>query len=77
MKSFDFQSIFAGDKVSIDDIDGMIVFSSISDSYAEDFPKSEWPQTDYNGIMMRMTNGGLMFHDNDVLAHSNCQIKRL
>jgi hypothetical protein len=60
MKPPELQSIFSGDQFSIGDIVGEIVFSSISDSYAVDFPKSQWPQSDYKGIVMCMPNGTLV-----------------
>ncbi len=53
----------AGDWVIIDfDLSGEIVFCSEADSYADDFPKSDWPPDTYSGLMIRQENGALIFH---------------
>lgn len=52
-----------GDRVVVDHvIHAEVVFSSEADSYADDFPKSEWPPESYAGLMVREDNGaGLTF----------------
>lgn len=52
-----------GDFVLVDGLAGEVVFCSVSDSYAHDFPKSEWPPAEYRGLMIRQDNGALIFHE--------------
>ena len=53
----------AGDWVVIDYVlEGEIVFSSVTDSYANDFRKSEWPPNTYCGLMVREKSGALYFY---------------
>ncbi len=70
-------SIFCGDMMSIDNAIGEVVFSSIINSYSNDFPKTEWPRSDYNGIMIRQKNGALIFHDMDFFRTEYCPLKKM
>jgi hypothetical protein len=53
----------AGDLVSIDDLCGEVVFNAMSDSYGPEFPKTDWPSEQHQGIMIRQENGALIFHE--------------
>ncbi|WP_394180164.1 hypothetical protein [Yoonia maritima] len=55
-------TIVAGDQVSIHDLNGKVLFSTISDSYTASFPKSNWGLPNYDGIMIEQDNGALVFH---------------
>ena len=64
----------AGDAVSINNIEGVVVFSSISNTFSSEFPKSKW--LGYNGVMIQQENGALVFHDTEYLQTHNCRIER-
>jgi hypothetical protein len=53
----------AGDLVNIDDLYGEVMFNAMSDSYGLEFPKTDWPSEQYQGIMIRQENGALIFHE--------------
>ena len=53
----------AGDGVTIDgNIGGEVVFVSVAASYATDYLAEDWPLEQYDGIMIRQSNGALIFH---------------
>ncbi|MEM7508999.1 MAG: hypothetical protein AAF415_19930 [Pseudomonadota bacterium] len=49
MKTDMLRKIKAGDAISIDDVGGVVAFSSVTDSYSLTFPKSEWPDAGMTG----------------------------
>lgn len=53
----------AGDWVVVDGFRSEVMFCSVSDTYASGFPKSDWPQEEYQGIMVREAEGGLIFYE--------------
>jgi hypothetical protein len=60
-------AVFEGNKVVIDgSIEGVVVFCSVSRSYSNDYPASSWPESDYDGIMIRQDNGALIFHETHI-----------
>ena len=61
--------------IEVDGLRGFVVFSSLSESYTEDFPEAEWPKSEYSGIMMRMSNGSLVFHETEILLRDDCVVE--
>lgn len=70
-------SIFCGDTVSINDVNGEVLFSSITQSYSAEFPKADWNSSDYNGIMIKQENGALVFHGTEFMKTEYCRIEKL
>lgn len=70
-------SINCGDTVSIDDVVGEVVSSSITNSYSAEFPKADWDGPDNDGIMIRQDNGALIFHDTEFLKAKYCRLEKL
>lgn len=77
MKMEVLSKIRSGDTIVIDDIEGVVVFSSISDTYSEKFPKPDWSGNNYDGIMIQQENGALIFHDTEYLQTDYSRIERL
>jgi len=63
MKPCSASVVQAGDWVVVDGWLGEVVFCSLSDSYASDYSKSEWPLDEYQGIMIRQVGGALVFYE--------------
>lgn len=69
-------AIRAGDRILIDDaIEGEVVFSTLSQSYALDHPETDWSGSEHDGIMIRQDNGALVFHSRDYLVSSPCRVR--
>lgn len=68
-------SMPAGTNIEVDGLRGHVVFSSVSKSYTRDFPEVDWPKSEYSGIMMRMPNGGLVFHETKILLSDDCVVE--
>ena len=65
----------AGDGVTIDgNIDGEVVFVSVSASYAPDYSAEDWPLEQYDGIMIRQNNGALIFHPRSLFEEGELNI---
>jgi len=68
-------SMPAGTDIEVDGLQGHVVFSSLSESYTTDFPEADWPKSEYSGIMMRMPNGSLVFHETEILLSDSCVVE--
>ncbi|MEM7678819.1 MAG: hypothetical protein AAF449_22785 [Myxococcota bacterium] len=77
MKTDMLRKIKAGDAISIDAVGGVVVFSSITDSYSLTFPKFEWTGPQHEGIMIQQENGALIFHDTEYLMTDYCRVELL
>ncbi|MEM9238916.1 MAG: hypothetical protein AAGB07_02970 [Pseudomonadota bacterium] len=77
MKTDILSKIRAGDKVIIDGLEGVVVFSSITDTYSDEYPKSIWCGKENEGIMIEQENGARIFHDTEYLHTEYCRIERL
>lgn len=77
MKTDMLSKIEAGDKIVIDDLEGTVVFSSITDTYSDESPKSDWSGQEFEGIMIQQENGARIFHDTEYLNTEYCRIERL
>ncbi len=72
------ESLRHGQMVRIDrDLVGEVVFSSFSRSYAPDFPESAWPADRYDGVMIRLASGVLVFNDRIGFLHRDADIEVL
>jgi len=68
--------IKAGDKILIDEaIEGIVVFSSLTDSYSYEYPKEAYSGVDYDGIMIVQGNGARVFHDIETLESIDCRVQ--
>lgn len=76
MKTDILSKIKSGDSIAIDDLEGIVGFSSITGSYSVQFPKSNWAGPDYDGIMIEQENGALIFHDMEYLKTDYCRVER-
>lgn len=55
--------IRAGDRVIIDgNLEGDVLFNAFTNSYSAEYPISDWPLRQYNGIMIMQKNGSMLFH---------------
>ncbi len=68
-------SMPAGTDIEVDGLRGHVVFSSLSASYTQEFPETDWPKSEYSGIMMRMSNGSLVFHETNILLSDDCIVE--
>jgi len=54
--------IRSGDVVIVNnDIEGKVVFCTPSNSYSDEYTSTDWPVDQYQGIMIKQNNGGLIF----------------
>lgn len=68
--------IKAGDRILIDDaIEGIVVFSSLTDSYSVEYPKETRSSADNDGIMIVQENGARIFHDTEILESADCRVQ--
>ncbi len=63
MNSCTLDRLKAGDWVFVDGFRSEVMFCSVSDSYASGFKKSDWPPTEYQGVMVRDEDAGLIFYE--------------
>ena len=72
----DLSKLKAGNAVRMEgDVYGRVAFSSFSDSYSEKFPKADWPDEDYAGIMIEQDNGVLIFYPSDCLLDGQVSVE--
>ncbi|MFV0474868.1 MAG: hypothetical protein ACK5MQ_11785 [Pikeienuella sp.] len=77
MKDSRISAFIVGDRVVIDGVlRGEVMFCAASDSYAPDFQKSVWPPDEYPGIMIRLPDGALVFHDTVDFEDGHLSIER-
>lgn len=78
MNEIHLEALRAGHRVSIENsIAGEVVFVARSSSYALDFPESEWPIEQYDGLMIRQDNGALIFHQSSLFDTGELIIYRM
>ncbi len=70
--------IRSGDVVIVDgDIEGKVMFCKPNNSYSDEFTSTEWPIDQYQGIMIKQNNGGLIFFPISLIENGQVQVMRV
>ncbi len=70
------QKFAVGDWIDVDDgLLGVVVFNTVRPEWSDEFPKADWPKREYDGIMMRQSNGALVFHGSEYFTDGRGRIQ--